>query len=79
MESWSFRGLFRVSFSIAIIIFLIAILSEFSVRMFYSSEDWFVKIVSGLIAIFTITFIIMVFLSRAPEMKKAFLRIFGEE
>jgi hypothetical protein len=72
------KTLLKVSFSIAIIIFFTALLSDFSVRMFYSSEVLWVKILAGLIAIFIITLVIWLLLSIVPELRNPFLHIFGE-
>jgi uncharacterized membrane protein len=73
------KTLIRVSFSIAIIIFFTALLSDFSVRMFYSSNDWFVKVFAGLVAILIIASVIMVLMWAVKDIRKPFLRIFGEQ
>ena len=77
MTRHQFRILLRVSFVIAAIIFVTAVCSEFSVRMFYSSTDYTTQVVASLIAIITIMFLIMLFLAITPEIRTAFLRMFG--
>lgn len=72
-------SLIRVSFQIAIIIFFTAVCSEFSIRMFYSSENLWVKTSSGFIAILMITFLFIIILALMPDVRKALLRMFGME
>lgn len=79
MKKREFLVLLQVSLSIAVIIFLTAILSDFSVRMYYSSTLWWVQIVSGLIAVVSMTLVIMFFLLWIPSTRKALLRMFGFE
>jgi threonine/homoserine/homoserine lactone efflux protein len=66
-----------VSFVVAIIIFFNAIFSDFSVRMYYSSTNWSVQIIIGLLAIVLITFAIMVLLFMVPELRRAFSHMSG--
>lgn len=73
------KRLLKVSFSIAIIIFFTAVLSDFSVRMFYSSEVFWVKVLSGLLAVVIITLTIWVLLMWMPELREPFLHIFGKD
>jgi uncharacterized membrane protein YhhN len=67
----------KVCFFIAVIIFITAICSDFSTRMFYSSTDPTIQVVAGLIAICLITFLLILFLLAVPELKRALLRMFG--
>jgi len=69
--------LFRASFVIAVIIFFTAILYDFSVEMYYSGSDPFVRIGSSFLAIFIMTVVIMLFLWWIPDARKAVLRMFG--
>jgi len=73
------KTLLKVSFSIAIIIFFTAVMSDFSVTMFNSNNVWWVKSIVGLIAIVLITLLIWVLLTAIPELKKPFLLMFGEK
>ena len=79
MNRNQFLALLKVSFLIACIIFFTAILSEFSVRMYYSSTDWLVQIIAGLLAILLITLVIIVLLLWVRDLRGAFLRVFGIE
>jgi amino acid transporter len=69
--------LFRVSLVIAAIIFFTAILSDFSVRMYYSSTNGFVQITSGVIAVIVIAIFIMFLFWWIPDTRNAVLRMFG--
>lgn len=71
--------MFKACFVIAVIIFVVAVTSEFSVRMFYSSTDPIVQIISGLIAVLFITCLIALLLYVTPSLRKALLRTFGME
>jgi hypothetical protein len=77
MQERRFLALFKVSFEIAIIIFFTAILYDFSLKMYYSSTDPFVRIGSGLLAVIVMTLVIMFFLWVIPDTRKAVLRMFG--
>jgi len=66
-------------FLLATAIFFISVSSEFSVRMYYSSTDPYVQVVSGLLAIFFITIILMLIFLIIPDLRKAFYRSFGME
>jgi hypothetical protein len=79
MDKHEFLAVFKVSFAIATMIFFTAILSDFSVRMYYDSTDWVVRIFSGLIAIAAMTVVITLFLLWIPYTRKAILRMFGFE
>jgi hypothetical protein len=78
-----FRTLLKKCFSIACIIFFTGVLSEFSVRMFFSGTDVSSQIsggiIGGLIAIPFITFLMLILLWSTPDLKKTFYRIFGED
>jgi hypothetical protein len=67
----------KVCFFIAVIIFVTAVCSDFSVRMFYSSTDPTIQVVAGLIAIGFIALVLLLFLLAVPELKRALLRMFG--
>lgn len=67
----------RICFFIAVIIFITAVCSDFSVRMFYSSTDYTIQVIAGLIAIGLITVTLVLFLLAVPELKRALLRMFG--
>ncbi len=73
------KTLLRVSFAIAIIIFFTATMSDFSVRMFYSSSDPPTKVLAGLLAVLVIASVIMLLMLVIPDLKKPFLRMFGQE
>lgn len=77
MDKHEFLAMFKASFAIATIIFVTAILSDLSVRMYYGSTDWLVRIFSGLFAIAAMTVVIMLFLLWIPSTRKAILRMFG--
>lgn len=79
MNKNQFLALLKVSFLVACIIFFTAILSDFSVRMYYSSTDWFVQIIAGLLAILLITLAVIVLLLWVSGLRRAFLRMFGFE
>jgi len=74
-----FLMLLKVSFVIASIIFVTAVCSDFSVKMFYSSTDYGVQMVAGLLAIFFIMILVMILLLMAPDIRKALSRMFGIE
>jgi hypothetical protein len=73
------RLLIKTSFLVAVFIFFTAVFSDFSVRMFYSSNVGWVKVLSGLLAIFLITMAIWLLLTLVPELRKAFLGILAEK
>jgi uncharacterized membrane protein YidH (DUF202 family) len=78
MNKRELLALFRVSLIIAVIIFALAILNEFSVRMFYDSTDpYFVRFVTGVLAVVMMAIVIMLFLWWIPDARKAILRMFG--
>ena len=77
MNRHEFIELLEVSLLIASLIFFTALLSDFSVRMAYSSEVWWVKIIAGLLAILVITSIIILLLLTVPQLKRAFLSMLG--
>lgn len=62
---------------IAFIIFLTALTSDFSVKMFYSSPDPMVKVEAGLIAISIVASLLFLSLLMMPELQEPFIRIFG--
>ena len=74
-----FLELLRMSFFIACFIFFTALCSDFSVRMYYSSEVLWVKVIAGLIAILFITLLIMLLLLAVPQLRRAFLSMLNEE
>jgi flagellar motor component MotA len=67
----------KVSFVIAIIIFVTAILSEASVKAYYSSTNVLIQIGTSIFAIFAMAFVILFILWVMPDLRKAILRIFG--
>lgn len=69
----------KLCFGIAIIIFLTSVLSDFSVRMFYSSTDALVQIIAGLIAVLLITLMLALLFVVIPDLRRAFLSVFGME
>ena len=73
------KKLLRVSFLIAVIIFVTALASDFSVKMFYSSTDPTIQIVAGLIAVLFIAFLVAILLFTTPALKRALSRTFGVE
>ena len=70
-------ALFKVSLVIAILIFVTAILSDFSVRMYYGSTDPFIQVLTSLFAIIVIASVILISLLLMPDIRKAILRMFG--
>lgn len=79
MNKYQFLALLKACFFIACIIFFTALCSEFSVRMFYSSANWSDQVIAGLIAILIITSLILLLLLMVSQLRRAFLRMFGEE
>jgi uncharacterized BrkB/YihY/UPF0761 family membrane protein len=77
MNKREFLALFKVALIIGLIIFFTAVLSDFSVRMYYDSTNWFVQVVSGIIAIIMIAIFIMILFWWIPDARKAVLRVFG--
>lgn len=71
------KDLFKLCFPIVLIIFLTAVLSDFSVRMFYSSTDIAMQVIAGILAVFAITGVLMYSLWNSPRLRKALSRIFG--
>jgi len=71
--------LLKLSLVIATMIFLIAVLSEFAVRMYYSSEEIWVKILASFIAIVLIAVPIVILFLTNPRLRQAILRIFEVE
>lgn len=79
MNKAEFRVLLRASFVIAVLIFFTAVLSDFSVRMYYSGTDSFVQIFGALLGILIMTLVIMSIFLLMPDIRKAVLRMFGLE
>ena len=77
MKGRKFLVLFRVALIIAAIIFFTAVLSDFSVKMFYDSTDRVIQFVSGVVAIVVIAIFIMFLFYWIPETKNALLKMFG--
>jgi uncharacterized membrane protein required for colicin V production len=67
------------SFIVAIIIFMLAVLSDFSVRMYYSGTDPTTHILGGLLGIGVMTLFIAFVLFFIPDIRKAISRMFGLE
>ena len=78
MNMREFRTLLKVSLIIAVIIFFTSVFSEFSVRMYYSSTEWWVQALAGLIAIGIITLLLLLLLT-VRDLRRAVLRVFGIE
>jgi len=78
MVNWNqFKKMLDISYPIAIIIFFTATTSEFSVRMYFSSENPVVQIMFGLLAIIFLTFLFALLISINPTLKRAIIHIFG--
>lgn len=72
-----FWDLLGISALISVIIFFSAVLSDFSVKMFYSSSDPSIKVIAGLIGIGLMTLLLMLLFLFIPKLREAFLKIFG--
>lgn len=77
MDRHQLKTLFKASFIIAFMIFITAILSEFSVRMYYDNTVWWLQIIAGLLAILLIAVSVFVILLMVPEVRKPLLDIIG--
>ena len=71
--------LLKLCLSIAILLFVSSVLSDFSVKMFYGTDNFLERILAGIIATVLITVMLMIFLTANPELKKALSRMFGME
>lgn len=70
MKIREFRRFFGRCMAVAVAIFLLAILSEVSVRTYFSTNNVFAQIISSLIIVLAMTFVLMFAFYFIPELKK---------
>jgi len=61
------------------LIFVSSVLSDFAVKMAWSGNDPWIRVLSGFLAILVMTLLLMSVLAFNPNLRKAISRMFGME